>query len=219
VAFVDVQLPDMSGAEALAWAKAQGCKTPTVLMSSAVIPKWTDVSVELGAYEFLKKPFDPDHIGHLMRAFERMRRPARLLLVDDSSTARTLVQRVLSASCFTFEIDETDTGQHALKLLRIVPYELAVIDFNLDGSIDGLETTCHARDASPDTKIILMSGTDNATIAQAARHFGVVSFLKKPFYATQVDHALHTVFGLRRPYLLNALVAAPPPRAQRAGGR
>lgn len=219
IAFVNIQLPDMSGAEALAWSKAQGGATPTVLMSSAVLPKWTDVSTELGAYEFLKKPFDPDHIGHLMRAFARMRRPARLLLVDDSSTARTMVRRVLSASCFRFEIDETDSGQHALKLMRIVPYDLAVVDFNLSGSIDGLETACQARDAAPATKIILMSGTDNASIAQAARHFGVVSFLKKPFYAHQVDHALHTAFGLRRPYLLNALVAAPPARAQRAGGR
>jgi CheY-like chemotaxis protein len=218
LAFVNIQLPEMSGAEALAWSVAQGAQVPTVLMSAHVLPKWVEVSTELGAYEFLKKPFDPDHILHLMRGFARMRAPARLLLVDDSATARQLVRRVLAASQFSLEIDETDGGQHALKLLRLSPYDLALIDFNLQGTIDGLETACQAREAAPSTKILLMSASDNASIAQSARHFGVTSFLRKPFYAHQVDHALHTAFGLRRPYLLNARAAQPAARAQRAGG-
>jgi CheY-like chemotaxis protein len=218
LAFVNIQLPEMSGAEALAWSVAQGARVPTVLMSAQVLPKWVEVSTELGAYEFLKKPFDPDHIVHLMRGFARMRAPARLLLVDESAASRQLVRRVITASQFTLEIDETDGGQHALKLLRLAPYDLAIIDSALTGSIDGLETACQAREAAPSTKIVMMSASASPTLAQAARHFGVTSVLRKPFYAHQVDHALHAAFGLRRPYLLNARVAQPPARARRAGG-
>jgi CheY-like chemotaxis protein len=44
LAFVNIQLPEMSGAEALAWSMAQGSRVPTVLMSAHVLPKWVEVS-------------------------------------------------------------------------------------------------------------------------------------------------------------------------------
>ena len=48
--------------------------------------------------------------------------------------------------------------------------------------------------------------------------FGVVSLLKKPFYPRDVDYAVHQAFGLRRPYLLNALVPMAVPLIRRAVG-
>ena len=54
-------------------------------------------------------------------------------------------------------------------------------------------------------------------LAQASRHFGVAFVLKKPFYARDIDLALHSILGLRRPYLLNALVAETPGVLVRAG--
>lgn len=218
LAFLSVQLPEVNGAEVLAYTRAQGTKPFSILMSSLVMPRWVELSNELEAYEFLKKPFDPEHVVSLLKAHKRMQRPARTLLVDDSATARQLVRRMMTQSRFQLEIDETDTGQHALKLLKLTHYDLAVIDVGLVG-IDGLETACQARDIAPDTKIILMSGTRSAAMAQAARHFGIVAFLKKPFYARDVDLALHTAFGLRRPYLLNALRKAEAEAAKVAAAR
>ncbi|HEY8564536.1 MAG TPA: response regulator [Beijerinckiaceae bacterium] len=209
IAFVNIQLSGMTGPEALAYAKAAHDVRPfTVLMSNAVLPKWVDVSVELDAYEFLKKPFDIDHIANLLAVHRRMRQPSSLLLVDDSPTARGLVKRVLSQSRFTFEIEEIESGPHALKLLRLTPFELALIDFNL-GGMDGLEVVCQGRELAPDTKFLLMSGSDSTALPQASRVFGLVGFLKKPFYGRDVDVVMHEAYGLRRPYLLNALIGPP----------
>lgn len=211
IAFVNVQLPDLSGAEAVAFAKMRGARPTTFLMSNLVIPKWVELATELDAYEFLKKPFDPEHVVELLASVCRMRQPTRLLLVDDSQTARSLVRRVLTSCRFRLDVDETDTGLHALKLLTLANYDVALLDFNMDG-MDGLETACQAREAAPDTALIMMSGSDNSSLAPAAKVFGVTAFVKKPFYARDIDLALHKAFDLRRPYLLNTVTSAAEPR-------
>jgi AmiR/NasT family two-component response regulator len=90
--------------------------------------------------------------------------------------------------------------------LRTGKYELAFVDRHL-GGLDGLELACQAAEVAPGTKRMLMAAGDHAAVEQAARQFGIAALLKKPFYLVDVELALHTAFGLRRPYLLNALPA------------
>jgi DNA-binding NtrC family response regulator len=204
VAFVNVKLPGMSGAEAVAIARLRNVKPITILMSDTVLTRWVALSTELDAYEFLKKPFDPEHVVSMMRAVTRMKDKLRLLLVEDSQTARSLVRKVLTNARFDLEVDETDAGRHALKLMQLTKYDLALIDLNMPG-MDGFETACQAKDISPHTTLLLMSGTRNEKIEGASKHFGVAGFLQKPFYAHHVEDILHDIFGLRRPYLLNVI--------------
>jgi CheY-like chemotaxis protein len=214
IAFVNVKLPGMGGAEAVAVARLQQAKPLTILMSDDVITRWVALSTEVNAYEFLKKPFDPEHITAMLRAVTRMREKLSLLLVDDSQTARTLVRRMLANSRFDLTVDETDNGRHAIKLMQIKKYDLALIDLNMEG-IDGFETACQAREVSPETTLLLMTATRDEKIEHASRHFGVAGFLQKPFYAHHVEDILHDIFGLRRPYLLNVIGRV----HSRAGGK
>src|SRR3954462_7983864 len=115
MAFVNLQLPGMPGAEAVAWAQARGVRSFTVLMSGTALPKWIEVSTELQAYEFLTKPFDPLHVRDILRARIRMTAPMRLLLAESSKPTRELIRRVLRESRFALSINETDNGDHALK--------------------------------------------------------------------------------------------------------
>ena len=135
-----------------------------------------------------------------------MTSPIKLLLADGSGSARQLIQRVLADSRFSFEIEESENGRHALKALRLAFYDVALIDRHLPG-LDGLELACQAAQVAPQTKLMLMAAGDAATVAQAVRQFGIVALLKKPFYLWDIEIGLHTAFGLRRPYLLNALPA------------
>jgi CheY-like chemotaxis protein len=209
IAFVAITIPGLTGPEAVAVAKARGVTVPClVLTSNRVVSRWAEVAQRLDAYEFLKAPFDPRHVSHLLQADRARRTPLRLLLVEASGHGRELIGRVVARSGFTFEIEETDSGRHALKLMRLTPYDVALIDLGLPG-IDGLEVACQAHEAVPDTKLIMMTGGDADKLAQAGRHFGVGFVLKKPFFAHDIDLALHNIYGLRRPYLLNALAAAP----------
>jgi CheY-like chemotaxis protein len=124
---------------------------------------------------------------------------------------------MLESCRFTLDIDDSDSGTHALGLMRRNRYDVALIDAALSAGMSGFELACQARAECPSTKLILMTKDGGKNVVQAARQFGLRSFLTKPFYVRDVDFALHSEFGLRRPYLLNALVAPPPNRA--AGAR
>lgn len=203
VTFVNVKLSGISGPQAVAIARLENVKPVTIMMSDVFHPDWVELSTELEAYEFLKKPFDPEHVVAMMASVTRMKQKLRLLLVEDSQTARTLIRKVIANSRFDLEVDETDGGRHALKMMQRTKYDLALIDLNMQG-IDGFETACLAKDVSPETTLLMMSGTKNEKIEGASKHFGVAGFLQKPFYSHHVEDILHDVFGLRRPYLLNA---------------
>jgi len=218
LAFVNVHMDGMSGAEAVAVARHQGARQLTILMGDGVMKHWVDLSVELDAYEFLKKPFDADHVTALLRSLKRMREPLRLLLVDESDQARGTVRKIFERSRFSFEIDETDAGRHALKLLQLTSYDLALIDMNLTG-VDGLETACQAREVAPDTRLLMMSTGSADSLPTALKHFGVEALLKKPFYIRDVEKVFHKIYGLRRPYLMNALTPETEAKARVAAMR
>jgi DNA-binding response OmpR family regulator len=212
IAFINLQLPEITGAEAIAWAARRGVRPLTILMSSQVLPKWVEVSTELGAYEFWRKRFDPAHVMELLRAYRLMRTPMKLLLVDESQTAHEIIGRMTASSRFNLAVDHSDGGAHALSLMRETDYDLALIDSGSTGGMSGFEIACQARVASPGTKLIMMASGNAKSARQIAGQFGVRSFLTKPFYTRDLDYALHSELGLRRPYLLNALVAPPPVR-------
>jgi CheY-like chemotaxis protein len=218
VALVNVQLPDITGAEAVAWAGRRGVRPVTILMSPLVLPKWVEISTELHAYEFWRQRPDVEHVRQLLEGCRAIRRPMKLLLVDPSPSSRAAIRRALSQCSFTLDIEEASSGNHALKRLRERHYDLALIDANFSGGVSGFVTAFHARVASPNTKLILMSNRFTPAAAQAANRFGLRSFLTKPFGARDLELALHADFGLRRPYLLHA-VTAPSARPRPTGGR
>jgi len=203
ILFINVKMPGISGAEAVVIARQESVQPLTVLMSDRVLSRWVALSNELGAYEFLKKPYDETHIAGLMQAVMRMRKPTRALLVEGSETTRALMRKLMRQSRFDLDIEETDSGVHAVKLMRATAYDVALIDLNL-GGMDGLETACQVKDVAPRTALVLISAPGSEKIETASRHFGFTTFLQKPFYAHHIEDMLHEVFNLRRPYLLNA---------------
>ena len=128
---------------------------------------------------------------------------------------RRLVRRVLGESRFATEVDEAEDGEQALKLMRSGLYDVALIDRDLP-RLDGLELACQAAKVAPTTRIVLMEGRGED---QAARQFGIVALLQKPFYVWDLDLALHAAFDLRRPCLMNALPAYYEAEAQKTRER
>ncbi len=205
LAFVDLKLSDTSGVAVIGQARREGHQPFLVLTAGAVLPNWAMVATDLFAYEFLKKPCAPEDVLNALKAYNRMKRPTSVLLVDAVEPARRIMRKIIGASQFRSEIDETDNGRHALKMARTKHYDIALVDVGLAG-MSGLETACQMQSSFPQTAVVLMMAASNTALAASLKHFSLQYTLAKPFFARDIDVLLHQVHQLRRPYLMNAIL-------------
>ena len=74
IAFVDMDLPDMNGAEAVARAREAGARPFVTLMAQEILACWERLSPEIEAYEFLEKPVEEEDVRHIVANYLRMNR-------------------------------------------------------------------------------------------------------------------------------------------------
>jgi two-component system nitrogen regulation response regulator GlnG len=85
---LDVQLPDMTGLELCRRLRHQDPRVPIILMTGHGTAATAIEAMQLGAYEYLVKPLDPDEIELLVsRTFEISRRMRVPALVADAGPA------------------------------------------------------------------------------------------------------------------------------------
>jgi CheY-like chemotaxis protein len=207
VVIIDVAMPLMSGAEVMGKLRAEGQRPFLVLTSSVVMPNWAMLSTELQAYEFIKKPFMAQDLQSLLDNYSQMLKPARLLIADANEQTRAMVRKVVAASRFKFEIQETENGGHALKLARMQSFDLGLVDAHLNG-MSGLETACQLQSLNPEMTVVSILPSNDGGLSASLKHLGLTHSLRKPFYTRDIDMLMHGVRKLRRPYLMNAVLKA-----------
>jgi CheY-like chemotaxis protein len=119
--------------------------------------------------------------------------PARVLIVDDSSTMRSIVRKVLSASRYTFDVAEATNGHEAITELKNGAFDVVILDYNMPG-LNGLEILRAIRTMELNIGVVMMTTTVDDGIARAAIAEGATGFLKKPFYPADIDQLLDRYF-------------------------
>lgn len=71
-----------------------------------------------GVDAILETPVDILKASAVMERCVRAWLPNRVLVVDDSATVRSIVRKIMRASRFRLETEETDEGEAALELVR-----------------------------------------------------------------------------------------------------
>jgi CheY-like chemotaxis protein len=196
LAFIDINMPEMSGMQALAAARDHGVSTFVTLMSTDASAPRIELARQLRVYEFLQKPFALHDVEAIMTTYLRVTAPTRALVVDDSSTVRKVMQRVLSASIFNVEIEEACDGETALACCDGGDFDVVFLDCNMPG-LNGIDTLHLLRQRNSGVKVIMISREQNEHRVQAALAAGATVFLHKPFYPADIDRALHMAFSLR----------------------
>jgi len=207
IAFIDIVLHGDTGINVVDTAKQRGFKPFLIMTAGTVLPNWAMVATEAVAYEFLKKPYAAEDILNVVAVYRRMKTPTPILLADSSPNGRNVVRKIIQAGQFRCEIDETDNGPEALKMVRQKTYDLALVDIGLYG-MSGLEAGCQLKSRSGDMAVVLMLPQSDTVLAGCLKHFGLDHALMKPFFSRDIDVMMHKVFGLRRPYLMNAMLRA-----------
>ena len=198
LAFIDVHMPELSGTQAFWSARKQGIQTFVTLMSNPPAAEAVELAVKLRAYEFLFKPFTVNDALRIMKTYARISSPTKILIVDDSSAVRQIVQKVVQGSVFNCEISQAGDGETALTLCRATEFDAAFLDRNMPG-MDGVCTMKRLQLIQSSIKCVMMSAERNLAKEHQALDAGACAFLQKPFHSEDVDRVLHAAFGLRSP--------------------
>jgi CheY-like chemotaxis protein len=187
--FIDGAVANVATMQVVAAARAQG-KPPFLVLLAA-----PDVAVEpLTTDAAAVKPVRLEEARRLIERSMRVRLPSRVLLVDDSSTMRSIVRKILGATRFPFEVSEAAEGAAALKLAGESEFDIVFLDYNMPG-FDGLETLAEFKRAKRRMTVVVMSSAPDATLAERVRAHGA-AFLKKPFFPADLEAVLTRHYGL-----------------------
>ena len=200
LAFIDVHMPELSGTEAFWSARKLGIQTFVTLMSNPPAAEAVEVAIKLRAYEFLFKPFSVNDAAAIMKTYARIASSNKVLIVDDSSSVRHIVQKVVQGSVFNCEIAEAADGEAALAQCRNSQFDVVLLDCNMPG-LSGLNTMKRLQLIQSSLKIVMISAEHDPATENSALDAGACAFLHKPFDSHDIDRVLHIAFGLRSPNL------------------
>ncbi len=157
IVFTDVHMPRLSGPDAIAAAKnlMPDSKIFSVFLSSDMSRDVLWVAERVGAFEFLQKPFRKGELREVMDAIDRVRKPAHILLVDDSRTVRKVIERVFQRSIFSIVTHEAADGMTALHMARQNLYDVVFLDVHMP-EMDGFQTLAMLRQFSKKTQVVLI---------------------------------------------------------------
>jgi CheY-like chemotaxis protein len=193
VAFLDGSLPVKERGALIAEARAARVQ-PFVFIVAASREE-AQAFAGTGADGAIVRTASLDEAKTLVGRCIRLRLPHPVLVVDDSSTMRTIVRKILIASRFRLDIAEAQEGIDALRQIESGRFELVFLDHHMPG-LNGVETLSEIKRQYPKVNVVIMTSTTDQAVAERARGIGATAFLKKPFYPKDIDAILHRQFGL-----------------------
>ena len=124
--------------------------------------------------------------------------PPRVLTVDDEQVVCESIRRVLSDE--GYRVSTSTSSREGLDLLRKEHFDLLLLDIKMP-EMDGIELLRAARDVSPDTEVLIITGYATIETAVEAIKLGAFDYLEKPVSPPQLLVA--TARALERKHLVD----------------
>lgn len=188
ICVLDGALPEAVKSAALASTKALR-QRPHLFISTA-----RGGAAANGMTGMLTKPADVADARRMVELCVRTKLPTRVLVVDDSSTMRGIVRKILSASRFRLDVHDAPEGLAALERLRQEAFDVVFLDYNMPG-FDGCETLSEIKREVPRVAVVMMTAAAENEVADRAAALGALGFLRKPFYPADIDRLLDRYYG------------------------
>jgi CheY-like chemotaxis protein len=187
--YLDAALPGADAEQAIAAARATAKPPFTVLLTATGAPVQAFKTDAVAA-----KPKNLEDARRLVERSMGVRLSGRVLLVDDSSTMRSIVRKILLATRFPFEVSEAAEGFAAIKLASETEFDIVFLDYNMPG-FSGLETLSEFKREKRRMTVVVITSAQDGALEQRVREQGA-AFLKKPFYPADIEAVLIRHYGL-----------------------
>jgi CheY-like chemotaxis protein len=198
VVLLDSRMPKPAREAVVEAARAATGRPLVILVGAAELKSREVLTDGIAVDGVLAKPIETQEALGLIENCVRARFASKVLIVDDSSTVRSVIRKVLQASRYRLEPEEAADGTAAIERARNERFDIVFLDCHMPG-IDGFGTLMELKRAHPDAKVVMITGVRNPRIEERARADGASDFLYKPFFANDIDAVLNRLFGLMRP--------------------
>jgi two-component system response regulator PilR (NtrC family) len=118
---------------------------------------------------------------------------ARVLVVDDEKSMRELL--VITLERAGYDVVAADGGESALDVLRREAFDAVITDLRMP-RIDGLQVLRAAKEAAPETTVIVLTAVASTETAVEAMKLGAYDYITKPFKLDEVELIMRN--GLER---------------------
>jgi CheY-like chemotaxis protein len=172
--------------------------SPSVVMVAPSSKEAADLAAVGVADAIVVKPAKLPDAKALIESCVHLKVPSRVLVVDDSSTMRSIVRKILSNCRFPLDISEADDAIDALKQIAAGKLDFVFLEYNMPGLI-GIEMLSQLRGQHPRMEVVMMTSEQDEALALRARTAGATGFLRKPFYPSDIDAILYAFHRLRPP--------------------
>ncbi len=119
-----------------------------------------------------------------------------ILVVDDEKTIRTVIADALENQ--GYYLDTAADADQALAACERQPFDLALVDLRMPGSMDGMELLAQMHRRWPNMVVILLTAFATLDSAIAALRQGAYDYLVKPVSLAQVAETVAQGLAKRR---------------------
>jgi DNA-binding response OmpR family regulator len=104
---------------------------------------------------------------------------ARILVIDDNPAVVDLVATGLHKE--GYGVLAALTGDDGLKDFILSRPDLVLLDITLPGGLDGIELLKRMRSINPTSRVVMITGNTDPTLARLALELGALAYIDKPF--------------------------------------
>ena len=119
-----------------------------------------------------------------------MENKLKVLVVDDDPSICKLIGSLLELEGYPYHV--VLRGEEALKALRTDPFDVVISDIYM-GEISGLDVLEAARDARPETEVVIMTAHGSVETAVQAVRSGAFDYISKPFAVEDILGVLRRI--------------------------
>jgi DNA-binding NarL/FixJ family response regulator len=114
-----------------------------------------------------------------------------VVLVEDAGIVANDIDQTITEAGFRM-VDKFSSGEQALEQLDEADPDLVLMDIQLSGELDGIETT-EKIEESYSVPVIFLTAYSNPDTIERARETGAVAYLVKPLDKDDLDSIIHWI--------------------------
>ena len=179
---LDLRMPGIDGIEVLRRVKKAQPDVQVVILTGHGTDKDEEMAKKLGAFAYLKKPVDIDHLVGTLH-----KEKIKVLLVDDEKEFVESLSERLELRNLDAEI--AYDGEQALQAIKDGKPDIMVLDLRMPG-IDGIEVLRRVKKTQPDVQVVILTGHGTDKDEEMVKKLGAFAYLKKP---VDIDHLVGTL--------------------------